>query len=103
MASKNGKVPPYSRLGARLQAARNRTGLSQERFAPEVLTTRRTVIRAEKGHHKPHPALLTRWADRTETPLAALTNSDEDDEESDLARQLYTIVRAIIAQERVPA
>lgn len=68
-------------LHQRIVWARNSKAVSQERFAEQIGTSRRHMIRIEKGVHRPGPVLLARIAEATEQPLEFFT--DEDDEESE--------------------
>lgn len=77
---------PYLALGLKCRKARERTGLSQENFAPQIQTTRRHLIRVEGGQQQPSRALLDRIADASGVPRESLTNEDED-EEAALERQ----------------
>ncbi len=70
---------PWAVQGANLRRARHRTGISQENFAPVVGTTRRHLIRLEKGWHRPSHALLSRIA--TETKQTVESFGYPDDEE----------------------
>lgn len=67
-------------LNQRILWARKRKGISQERLAAEIGTTRRHMIRIEKGQTRnPGLALLARIAEVTEQPRELFL--DEDDEE----------------------
>lgn len=68
-------------LHQRIVWARRDKGISQERLAEQIGTSRRHMIRIEKGQHRPGPALRARIAEATEQPEAFF--EDEDDEESD--------------------
>jgi transcriptional regulator with XRE-family HTH domain len=63
---------PHKLLGERIRAAREATGISQERFAPLVGTTRRNLIRIEGGRTRPHDELLARIAAATKRSVEAL-------------------------------
>ncbi len=68
--------------GARIEKARKRTGLSQERFAPVVGTTRRHMIRLENGEHRPSGELLARIAEQTGQPAESFGYPSDEDEEA---------------------
>ena len=70
---------PWAEQGSNLRRARNGTGLSQENFAPVVGTTRRHLIRLEKGWHKPSPALLARIATETKQPAESFGYPDDEE------------------------
>lgn len=75
---------PFSENGARIRRARKRTGLSQERLAAEIGTTRRHMIRLENGQHLPSGQLRDRIAQATGQPAETFQSAD-DDEEADLS------------------
>lgn len=55
-------------LGQRIVWARKRKGISQERLADLIGTSRRHMIRIEKGQHRPGPVFIARIAEATEQP-----------------------------------
>lgn len=63
-------------INERIRWARTRAGFSQERFATEVGTSRRHVMRWEKGT-KPGPAYARRIADVTGQPADLFLDDDE--------------------------
>jgi transcriptional regulator with XRE-family HTH domain len=87
---------PFAANGARIQKARKRTGLSQEAFAPKVGTTRRHMIRLERGQHLPKGELRDRIVDVTGTEEQI--QSADDEEEPDLSMSLDTFLRLHIQQ-----
>jgi transcriptional regulator with XRE-family HTH domain len=71
-------LPPRSRpLHERIVWARKQQGISQERFAELIGTTRRHMIRIEKGTHRPRRELLARIAEAAGVP----EDFFDDDEE----------------------
>src|SRR5581483_5122553 len=64
------KPRPYAELGGRIARARHGTGLSQERFAPEVGLTRRHLIRLENGEHQVSARVAERIASFTGVPAS---------------------------------
>lgn len=75
-------------LGDRIVWARKRSGISQERLAEHIGTSRRHMIRIEKGQHRPGQAFLDRIAEATGQPVELFAESealDADDEEADAA------------------
>jgi transcriptional regulator with XRE-family HTH domain len=91
-------TPKFAALGSRIRAARNAVRLSQEAFATQILTSRRHVMRLERGDHKPSPPMLDRIAEVTGVSVNDLVGSD-DDEESDPVADLFTALRRTIDNE----
>lgn len=87
---------PFAANGARIQKARKRTGLSQETFAPMIGTTRRHMIRLERGQHLPKSELRDRIVEVTGT--TEQIQSADDDEEVDLSMSLDEFLRLHIQQ-----
>ena len=71
---------PFAENGARIRRARNRTGLSQERFAPIVGTSRRHMIRLENGEHLPGENLRDRIVEVTRTDERIRAEDEEEEE-----------------------
>src|SRR4051794_4973983 len=82
-------------LHQRIVWARKRKGISQEKLAGQIGTSRRHMIRIEKGVHRPGPEFLTRIAEATEQDESFF---DDDDEESDLPADL---VKALVPLVRL--
>lgn len=72
----------FASIGLRIRKARVQAGFSQEAFAERVNTSRRHVMRLEKGQHCPSESMITRIAEVTETSVAELLGDDEDEESS---------------------
>lgn len=72
------ETPKYD-IGAKIVSARKRTGISQENFAPLVGTTRRHLIRLEKGRHRPSADLLARIAEATGQPESFFRSTPRQD------------------------
>jgi transcriptional regulator with XRE-family HTH domain len=98
-------TPEKMRMAASLLAARKRAGMSQERAAAQVGTSRRHWIRWESGETMPNPLYLERIA----AVLAAPELLDTDDEEeaqvavdlmAPLTRALQDFVRTELAKAR---
>lgn len=88
-------------LGGRIKWAREQAGLSHDRLAERVGSSRRHLIRLEQGVHRPGPRLAALIAEATGQPQELF--SDEDDEESDsltLDDFLRLRVRQILREER---
>jgi transcriptional regulator with XRE-family HTH domain len=87
-------------VGQRIRWAREKKGVSQERFAEQIGTTRRHMIRIEKGQHMPGPALIARIVEATDEPDAFFAANGsataDDDEESDPVA--VELVRALMAR-----
>lgn len=80
-------------------------GLSQEAFADKVGTSRRHVMRLERGDHKPTAVLLKRIADATGVHVDELLGTDDEDDEEASSRMtlddfLLMRVRQIMRDER---
>lgn len=71
-----------ARLGLRIRKARVLAGFSQEAFAEKINTSRRHVMRLEKGQHRPSEPMLNRISEVTETSIEELLGGVEDEEES---------------------
>jgi transcriptional regulator with XRE-family HTH domain len=93
-------TPEGLSLPQRIRWARKRAGLSQERFAEQLGTSRRHVIRWENREQptRPGSTYVARMAEITGQPQELF--QDEDDEESDPVDLLYRAVCLIVAQER---
>lgn len=87
------------RVGLRIKQARKQSGLSHDKIAAQVGTSRQHLIKLEKGLHLPGVELLDRIAEATGKTPAFFTADDTDDEESaltahDIAEVLLDLVRA---------
>lgn len=85
--------------GAQIRRARKRIHLSQERFAAEVGTTRRHLIRLENGEHLPGGALRDRIADLAGQARDSIQSSDDEDEESGAMGSLDDFLRFRVRRE----
>ena len=95
------KVHPFNRNGNVIRRLRKRAGISQERLAAQVDTTRRHMIRLENGEHLPSGVLRDKIADAIGADRSAIQSADEDDEESSqmpLSRDEYTMLGALMAR-----
>ena len=91
----------YADHGARIRAARKRAGLSHDRLAALVGTSRSHLIKLEKGKHRAKPDMLGRIADATGTRVADLDPSDEDEEAAARMRQnadLFEVLAQRVAE-----
>jgi transcriptional regulator with XRE-family HTH domain len=88
-------------LSSRIRWARERKGISQANLAATIHTSRRHMIRIEKGEHRPGLELRARIAAATDQPLDFFMDADDGDDEEDaaLARELVAVVRRIMAHE----
>lgn len=87
-------------LALRIRAARLEAGLSQRRLAERVGTHRRHVIKWENGEVAPGADYVARLAKATGQPPGVFEkDGDEDEEESELASELFTAVRRIMRAE----
>lgn len=82
---------PFAANGARIRKARQLTGLSQESFAPKIGTTRRHMIRLERGQHLPGGDLRDRIVEESGT--TEQIQSADDEEEADLSVSLDEFLR----------
>lgn len=69
-------VGRWHEAGASLRRLRRRVGISQERLAEQVGTTRRHMIRLENGEHLPSGALRDRITEALGVPRESLQSSD---------------------------
>jgi XRE family transcriptional regulator, regulator of sulfur utilization len=66
-------------IGSRIREVRNQAGLSQKALAVKVGTSRRHIIRLERGDHRPTRSMLTRIAKATgQEPSAIDPEADEE-------------------------
>lgn len=90
--------PRYEKLAAEIKSARLRKGLSQERAAELVGTSRFHWIRWEQGLHKP-----TEYKDKLSEVLglpADVFGDDSDDlDEEDLVAPLTRAINDIVARQ----
>jgi transcriptional regulator with XRE-family HTH domain len=92
--------PRFAELGARIRRARKRTGISQEKLAPLVGTTRRHLIRLENGEHQASKPLASRLAAALGEDAAQFRNGDDDDEEADqVIGVLMSALRQVVRNE----
>jgi transcriptional regulator with XRE-family HTH domain len=87
-------------IGERIIWARKRKGLSQERLALNIGTSRRHMIRLEKNLHAPGPVYRQKLAEALDQP-PEMFSDDEDDEEADMSLDhvLRLHIRRIIREE----
>jgi transcriptional regulator with XRE-family HTH domain len=93
----------FKQNGAKIRRARRSTGQSQEIFAERIGTTRRHMIRLEKGHHLPSGALRDRIVKETKGAVDGIEAHDDEDDEEDAAVSfddfLRRRVRALMREE----
>ena len=82
-------------LHQRIVWARKQKGISQERLAEQIGTSRRHMIRIEKGLHHPGPAFRARIAEATEQP-EDFFESDDDEEAASMALDLMSALRRVV-------
>jgi transcriptional regulator with XRE-family HTH domain len=91
-------------VGKRIRWARRRKGLSQDKLAERVGTTRQVVIRWEKDRHLPNERSRERLAQATGQEAdffaerRASTNED-DDEEAEVVADLLASLRRVLDYE----
>lgn len=93
-------TPRFAELGARIRQARKRTGISQEKLAPLVGTTRRHLIRLENGEHQASKALAARIGAALGHDPGEFRNGDDDEEEDEAVDALVAALRRVIRNER---
>jgi len=76
------RVHPFNGNGTMIRRLRKRAGISQERLAAQVGTTRRHMIRLENGEHLPSALLRDRIAEAVGDERGEIRAADEDDEEA---------------------
>jgi transcriptional regulator with XRE-family HTH domain len=59
---------PLPLIGARIRRARREAGLSHDRLAAQIGTSRQHLIKLEKGQHRPRLAMLRAIATATGQP-----------------------------------
>jgi transcriptional regulator with XRE-family HTH domain len=88
-------------INERIRWARKRKGLSLDRLAEQVGSSRRHLIRLEKGENRPGPELRARIAVATGQPADFLMDGDDDEEEAALARELIALIRRVVSESAV--
>lgn len=89
-----------ARVGLKIRKARKRAGLSHDTLATAAGTSRRHLIRLEKGEHLAGEGMLEAIARETGVSVDYLAGeSDEEDGESDLARALAREIRCVVRAE----
>jgi transcriptional regulator with XRE-family HTH domain len=90
-------APDGMSIGERVRWARKRAGLSQERLAQTIGTTRQVVIRWEQDKHVPNEESRRRLAEATGQDAGFFAqDEDEDDADGDWAASL-----AVLLERRV--
>lgn len=80
------------RVGRQIRKARKHSGLSHDKLAARVGTSRQHLIRLEKGTHMPRPEMLAAIARETGKSEAFFESDSDDEEEADAVTDL---VRAL--------
>lgn len=90
-------------VGRQIRRARKDAGLSHDKLAERVGTSRQHLIKLEKGIHLPGPKLLSAIARETGKSETFFETDSEDDEELDamaaLTRAVQLVVRETLNQE----
>jgi transcriptional regulator with XRE-family HTH domain len=82
----------------RIREARNDAGLSQKALAVEVGTSRRHIIRLERGDHRPSRSMLTRIAKATGREPSTIDPEADEEAESQVAAVLIDLLRLHVRQ-----
>ena len=94
----------YQALGAKLRQARKDAGLSHDRLAERVGTSRSHLIKLEKGWHRPTQPMLEAITRETGKQIEFFeTGTVEDDEEEaalSFEAAIRGLVRSVLAEER---
>lgn len=94
------KVKKDLPIGQRIVWARRRVGISQEKLAGLIGTSRRHMIRLEKGLHKPGETFVARIAEATGQPRELFEDEDSEDGRSMSIDDLLRLrVRALLREE----
>jgi transcriptional regulator with XRE-family HTH domain len=83
---------PWAGIGVRIREARVAAGFSQEAFAAEIGTSRRHIMRLERGDHRPGRPMLTRIAAVTGRE-AKWIDPDAKEEDMQIASALLELLR----------
>lgn len=88
------------RVGRQIRKARRQSGLSHDKLAARVGTSRQHLIKLEKGMHLPGDGLLEAIARET-GKSEAFFEGDEDDEEAALSldEMLRLRIRQLVREE----
>lgn len=89
------------RVGRQIRKARKDAGLSHDRLALEVGTSRQHLIRLEQGQHAPRAEMLTRIAAATGKSEVFFEGEADDDEEADPVADLMHAIRRVARAEAV--
>jgi transcriptional regulator with XRE-family HTH domain len=97
-------APGGMSIGERVRWARKRAGLSQERLAQTIGTTRQVVIRWEQDRHVPNEESRRRIAEATGQDAGFFAEADEEDDADgewavSLAVLLERRVRELVAEQ----
>jgi transcriptional regulator with XRE-family HTH domain len=93
--------PRFADVGARIREARQAAGLTQEAFADSISTSRRHVMRLERGDHRPSRSMVDRIAEVTGRPVSFFDKPDDGELElyNDLVLRLFEATRQLVAAE----
>lgn len=88
------------RVGRQIRKARQQAGLSHDRLAAQVGTSRQHLIKLEKGIHFPRPEMLAAIAEATgKTERFFESDDDEEPHPMTLDELLRQQIRRIIREE----
>lgn len=88
-------------IGQRIVWARKRVGISQEKLAERIGTSRRHMIRIEKGVHRPGERFLQRIAEATGQPVELFEDEEDDPSRTMTIDDLLRLrLRALLREEQ---
>ena len=84
-------------VGRQIRKARQLSGLSHDKLAARIGTSRQHLIKLENGQHLPRPEMLAAIA--RETGKSERFFDSDDDEESDPVADLMSAIRRLVTDE----
>lgn len=87
--------------GAKIRQARREAGLSLDHLAERIGSSRRHLIRLEKGDNTPRPATLAAIAEATGKPVEFFDADDEEESLSDWLEERYDVAALLFELDRL--
>lgn len=81
-------VNPGATLGQLIRRARKDAGLSHDKLAEKIGSTRSHLIKLEKGQHRPKPEMLARIAAGTGKSIEFFEDGTPDSDEEEAAERM---------------